>query len=134
MSISSQNLNAIKLSVWFRSTVHRWLARHNLVSRFSAPPTADAASSSADLYYEIDNREMNLMPGQRVGVDIPMTSVTEAFVVPAAAILYDIYGGTWVYVQSTTSDKEPSSRAAECCLNGSRRFGDHLKGTSQLVP
>ncbi len=48
---------------------------------------------------------MNLMPGQRVGVDIPMTSVTEAFVVPAAAILYDIYGGTWVYVQSTTSDK-----------------------------
>ncbi len=71
----------------------------------SAPPTADAASSSADLYYEIDNRELNLMPGQRVGVDIPMTSVTEAFVVPAEAILYDIYGGTWVYVQSTTSDK-----------------------------
>ncbi len=29
----------------------------------SAPPTADAASSSADLYYEIDNRELNLMPG-----------------------------------------------------------------------
>ncbi len=72
----------------------------------SAPPTADAASSSADLYYEIDNREMNLMPGQRVGIDIPMASVTEAYIVPASAILYDIYGGTWVYVQSSTSEKE----------------------------
>ena len=71
----------------------------------SAPPTADAASSSADLYYEVDNRELQLMPGQRIGIDIPMTSVTEAFVVPAAAILYDIYGGTWVYVQSSTSEK-----------------------------
>lgn len=71
----------------------------------AAPPTADAASSSADLYYEVDNRELQLMPGQRVGIDIPMVSVTEAFVVPAAAILYDIYGGTWVYVQSSTSEK-----------------------------
>jgi len=70
----------------------------------SAPPTADAASSSADLYYEVDNRDLNLMPGQRIGIDIPMTSVTEAFVVPSSAILYDIYGGTWVYVQTSTSD------------------------------
>ena len=71
----------------------------------AAPPTADAASSSADLYYEVDNRELQLMPGQRIGIDIPMASVTEALVVPAAAILYDIYGGTWVYVQSSTSEK-----------------------------
>jgi membrane fusion protein, heavy metal efflux system len=70
----------------------------------AAPPTADASSSSADLYYEVDNRELNLMPGQRIGIDIPMTSVTEAFVVPSSAILYDIYGGTWVYVQTSKSD------------------------------
>ena len=69
----------------------------------SAPPTADAASSSADLYYEVDNRDLRLKPGQRIGIDMPMTSVTEALVIPAAAILYDIYGGTWVYVQSTNS-------------------------------
>ena len=71
----------------------------------AAPPTADAASSSADLYYEVDNRELQLMPGQRIGIDIPMTSVTEALVVPSAAILYDIYGGNWVYVQTSTSEK-----------------------------
>jgi multidrug efflux pump subunit AcrA (membrane-fusion protein) len=44
------------------------------------------------------------MPGQRIGVDIPMASVTEAMVIPAAAILYDIYGGTWVYVQASKAD------------------------------
>ncbi len=69
----------------------------------AAPPTADAASSSADLYYEVANRELGLRPGQRMGVDVPMTGVTEALVVPAAAVLYDIYGGTWVYVESGES-------------------------------
>jgi len=72
----------------------------------AAPPTADAASSSADLYYEVDNRDLRLMPGQRIGIDMPINSVTEALVVPSAAILYDIYGGTWVYVQSSTTDQE----------------------------
>ncbi len=72
----------------------------------AAPPTADAASSSADLYYEVDNRELRLMPGQRIGIDLPMHSVTEALIVPVAAILYDIYGGTWVYVQTSTTDKD----------------------------
>jgi len=71
-----------------------------LCKPIAAPPTADAATSSADLYYEVDNRNLRLMPGQRIGVDIPMTSVTEAMVIPAAAVLYDIYGGTWVYVQT----------------------------------
>lgn len=65
-----------------------------------APPTADAANSSADLYYEVDNQTLRLRPGQRVGVDMPLTTVTEALVVPASAVLYDIYGGTWVYVES----------------------------------
>ena len=71
----------------------------------AAPPTADAASSSADLYYEVDNRDLRLMPGQRIGIDMPMSSVTEALVVPSAAVLYDIYGGTWVYVQSSTNEE-----------------------------
>lgn len=69
----------------------------------AAPPTADAASSSADLYYEVDNRTMHLRPGQRIGVDLPMTSLTTANVIPASAVLYDIYGGTWVYVQATSA-------------------------------
>ena len=62
-----------------------------------APPTADAASSSADLYFELANRQSNLRPGQRVGISLPMNQEVEAKIVPAASILYDIYGGTWVY-------------------------------------
>lgn len=78
-----------------------------LAKPIAAPPTADAASSSADLYYEVDNRSLRLRPSQRIGVNLSMTSVTDALVIPAAAILYDIYGGTWVYVQSTgKTDKE----------------------------
>ena len=64
----------------------------------SAPPTADAGSSSADLYYEIPNTDSSFRPGQRVGVDLPMNQEVEAIIVPAASILYDIHGGSWVYV------------------------------------
>ena len=62
-----------------------------------APPTADASSSSADLYFEVLNQEFNFRPGQRIGIELPMSSEVEATIVPAASILYDIHGGTWVY-------------------------------------
>ena len=65
-----------------------------------APPSADSQTSSADLYYEIDNRALGLRPGQRVGVDLPLRGATDALVVPASSLIYDIYGGTWVYVAS----------------------------------
>lgn len=73
---------------------------------FAAPPTADASSSSADLYYEVDNRELNLRPGQRVGVDLPLTSEVAALVIPTSAVLYDIYGSTWVYIQTAENEVE----------------------------
>ncbi len=63
-----------------------------------APPTADASSSSADLYFEVSNPKSELRPGQRVGIELPMSAEVEAIVVPAASILYDMHGGTWVYV------------------------------------
>ena len=67
-----------------------------------APPTADAGSSSADLYFEVSNQRSGFRPGQRVGIELPMNNEVEATIVPAAAVLYDIHGGTWVYTQ-----KEP---------------------------
>ncbi len=62
-----------------------------------APPTADAVSSSADLYFEVSNLRSIFRPGQRVGIEVPMNKEVEATIAPAASILYDIYGGTWVY-------------------------------------
>ena len=69
----------------------------------AAPPTANAASSSADLYYQVDNKTLRLRPGQRIGVDLPVNSIRQALIVPTAAILYDIYGGTWVYVEKASA-------------------------------
>lgn len=70
----------------------------------TAPPTADTMNSSADLYYEVDNRELRLRPGQRIGVELPVSTSASSLIVPNGAILYDIYGGTWVYVM--TGDRE----------------------------
>lgn len=74
------------------------------VKPIAAPPTADAITSSADLYYEIDNRELGLRPGQRVGVELATSTTADSMIVPAGSILYDIYGNAWVY--SVTGERQ----------------------------
>jgi RND family efflux transporter MFP subunit len=64
-----------------------------------APPTADPLNATADLYFEVDNQDGTLRPGQRVGVQLSLSDDEQSIVVPSKAILYDIHGGTWVYVQ-----------------------------------
>lgn len=66
----------------------------------AAPPTADTMTSSADLYYEVDNRDLRLRPGQRIGVELSMSKSETSLIVPGGAILYDVYGNTWVYVET----------------------------------
>lgn len=65
-----------------------------------APPSADPLSSTADLFYEVNNANGGFRPGQRVGVELQLHGADEGLVVSAKSILYDIYGGTWVYVKS----------------------------------
>lgn len=69
-------------------------------SPVSAPPTADPLSASVDVYYSIDNKTGGFHPGERVMVHIPLHGERESLVVPRAAILRDINGTAWVYVQS----------------------------------
>ena len=67
--------------------------------RVPAPPSADPLAVTVDLYYELPNSDGQLRPGQRVSVQLPAPlKVRSSLQVPAAAILYDIHGGTWVYV------------------------------------
>jgi RND family efflux transporter MFP subunit len=61
------------------------------------PPLSDADSASADLYFELENAERLLRIGQKVNVILMQKSSSESLIVPISAILYDIYGGTWVY-------------------------------------
>lgn len=66
----------------------------------AAPPTANALSASVDLYFEVDNSDSRFRPGERVTVELPLKGESESLVVPRAAVLRDIYGTGWVYVQS----------------------------------
>lgn len=63
----------------------------------NAPPTADPAAATADLYYSLPNGGGDLRPGQRVGVTLSLKSTEKGPTLPWAAILHDVQGGTWVY-------------------------------------
>ena len=68
--------------------------------RVNGPPIGNPAAASVDLYFEPTGAAtFPLRPGQRVVVRLPLRSVTRALVVPRAAVIYDINGGSWVYVQ-----------------------------------
>ncbi|MGH7501773.1 MAG: efflux RND transporter periplasmic adaptor subunit [Longimicrobiales bacterium] len=61
------------------------------------PATADPLAASADLFYRLPNAQRRYRPGQRVSVSVPLRAEATESVVPWSAILYDIYGGAWVY-------------------------------------
>ena len=63
----------------------------------AVPFSPASAPATADLFYELDNADGKLRPGEKVSVAVPLQGETESLVVPAAAVLYDIHGGTWVY-------------------------------------
>jgi len=65
----------------------------------SAPPSADPAATTVDLFYELANDDGRLYPVQKLAVMLTMRSETQSLVVPSSAILYDIHGGAWVYEQ-----------------------------------
>ena len=63
----------------------------------NAPPTANPANDTADLYFELENGGGSLRPGQKMGVTLSERTSEESLVVPWSAILHDTHGGTWVY-------------------------------------
>lgn len=64
----------------------------------SGPQTSDPLSTSVDLYYIITGTNKgNFRPGQKVSITLSFKATSTALVVPYAAILYDIQGGTWLY-------------------------------------
>lgn len=60
-------------------------------------PSANALNTTIDLYYEVENGDGKLRPGQKVGVTIPLKGEVDSLTVPKAAILRDMNGGAWVY-------------------------------------
>jgi RND family efflux transporter MFP subunit len=64
------------------------------------PPLSDPSSASSDLYFELPNGGRIFRIGQKVGVSLVKKGVQNSLAVPWSAILYDFYGGTWVYVKT----------------------------------
>jgi multidrug efflux pump subunit AcrA (membrane-fusion protein) len=67
------------------------------VKPVAAPPSANPDAATVDLFYELDNADAYLRPGQKVAVTLPLKGERESLVVPWSAVLHDIHGGTWVY-------------------------------------
>src|SRR6185436_16617531 len=61
------------------------------------PFSASPIPGTSELYYEVTDEDGTLRSGQKVALAVPLRGEEESLVVPAAAILYDIHGGTWVY-------------------------------------
>ena len=66
----------------------------------SAPPSANPVSATVDVFYEMANADGKLIPGQRLGVTVPLADARESLTVPWSAVVFDIHGGTWVYEQA----------------------------------
>lgn len=64
-----------------------------------APPSADPAATTVDLFYELANEDGRVVPGQKLAVTLPVRGRRKSLVVPWAAILYDVHGSAWVYQQ-----------------------------------
>ncbi|MEZ5963143.1 MAG: efflux RND transporter periplasmic adaptor subunit [Planctomycetota bacterium] len=68
----------------------------------AGPPAADLATATVWIYYALDARAESYRPGQRVGVQVPFGPAGERQVLPWAAVLHDVHGGTWVYARVDT--------------------------------
>jgi cobalt-zinc-cadmium efflux system membrane fusion protein len=69
--------------------------------RTAAPPTANSAAGTVDLYFELDNRTPSFSPGHRVSVAVSLKGEAEYLVVPWESVVHDIYGGTWIYERTS---------------------------------
>jgi cobalt-zinc-cadmium efflux system membrane fusion protein len=68
------------------------------------PPLSHAETVSSELFYELANPGSAFRIGQKVGVKLPLREMISGVVVPFASVLYDMNGGTWVYIRSGSHD------------------------------
>ncbi len=71
-------------------------------------PQVDPLRHTADLMYQLDPPTENAMlaKDQMVTVAVPLGTRAKESIVPYAAILFDAYGGSWVYIDRTPGDAE----------------------------
>jgi RND family efflux transporter MFP subunit len=60
------------------------------------PPTAEPDRSTVDRYLALAP-DAGLAPGERVLVELPLQETIGVLTVPASAVVFDAWGGAWVY-------------------------------------
>jgi RND family efflux transporter MFP subunit len=65
-----------------------------------APPSGDPLAATVNVFYEVANPDGALRPGQRVGVTLPLRGEDQTLAIPRAALIRDIHGDVWVYVNT----------------------------------
>lgn len=98
-----------------------------------APPSASGTAGTVDLYYAVLNRGGAFRLGQRVLVDLPALGRSSGLLVPASAILRDIYGGEWVYVRSAPRAYERRRIEVGALVNGQALLSRGLARGDQVV-
>jgi hypothetical protein len=93
----------------------------------SAPPSANASAGTVDLFYEVSNTNNLFRFGQRVGVTIPLRGEEESLVVPWAAVLHDVNGGTWVYEKLAPQSYARRRVQVKRVIDGIAAIADGLK-------
>ena len=73
------------------------LSEGNSVTPIIAPPSANPTAATVDLFYKLKSPETWIRPGHKVAVTMPLNSNASYRVVPWSAVVFDIYGGSWVY-------------------------------------
>jgi len=63
----------------------------------TAPPSGNPSASTVDLFFEVENGDGTLRPGQKLAAMVSLGDLEERKTVPWSAILHDVHGGTWVY-------------------------------------
>ncbi len=63
----------------------------------AAPPSGDPLAATVNVFYQVDNADHRLRPGERVSVTLPLRGDDESLTVPHSAIIRDYHGGEWVY-------------------------------------
>ena len=66
-------------------------------------PQVDPARHTADLQFEIDKKDLpvSLVKDQMVTVYVGLGGEAEETIVPDSAVIFDAFGGTWVYLDQT---------------------------------
>ncbi len=82
-----------------------------IVKPAALPPTAVPQAAAVDLYFELPNPDRKYQPGQKISAHLTVKGEAQQVAIPWSAVYHDIYGGQWVYEQ--TSDRHFVRRRVE---------------------